>query len=340
MLMLRATMALLLAGAAAAPALANDTSAELATGGLIFVRNDAVEMRAEDLTISAREVNVRYRFFNTSDKPVTVLVAFPMPEIRIEEMDQNISLPTEDPVNFLAFTTTVNGQAVKTEVEQRVTAVGIDRTQLLRSLGIPLAPHLQQTNEALDKLPKDQWDELIKIGLAEIEEYDAGKGLEKHLAARWALATTFYWQQTFAPNAETAVEHKYKPSVGLSVQTSLGSPDVASEPWYDEYKRKYCIDAEFLAALDRARRAARAQFGAPYSEQRIDYVLKTGANWSGPIQNFRLVVDKGDADSMVSFCAEGMRRLNATQFEVKKSDFTPDGDLSVLILKKLPPGQQ
>jgi hypothetical protein len=337
--MRRSAMALLLASAAAAPALANDTSAELATGGLVFVHNEAVEMRAEDLTISAKEVNVRYRFFNTSDKPVTVLVAFPMPDIKIDEMDQNISVPTEDPVNLLAFATTVNGQAVKTEVEQRVIAVGIDRTQLLRSLGIPLAPHLQATNDALDKLAKDKWDELVRLGLAEIEEYDAGKGLEKHLAARWALSTTFYWQQTFAPKMETAVEHKYKPSVGLSVQTSLGSPDAASEPWYEDYKRKYCIDNEFLAALDRARRAARVQFGAPYSEQRIDYVLKTGANWSGPIQNFRLVVDKGDADSMVSFCAEGMRRLNPNQFEVKKTDFTPEGDLSVLILKKLPPGQ-
>jgi len=338
--MLRPAIALLLAGVAAAPALANDTAAELATGGLVFVRNDAVEMRSEDLAISAKEVSVRYRFYNTSDKPVTVLVAFPLPEIKIEEMDQNISVPTEDPVNFLAFTTAVNGQPVKMDLEQRVTAVGIDRTQLLRSLGIPLAPHLSKTNEALDKLPKDKWDELIRIGLAEIEEYDAGKGLEKHLSARWALNTTFYWQQTFPPHADTTVEHKYKPSVGLSVGTSLGSPDAASEPWYDEYKRKYCLDNEFLAGLDRARRAARSQFGAPYSEQRIDYILKTGANWSGPIQNFRLLVDKGDADSLVSFCAEGMRRLNPTQFEVKKTDFTPDGDLSVLILKKLPPGPQ
>ena len=66
-------------------------------------------------------------------------------------------------------------------------------------------------------------------------------------------------------------------------------------------------------------------------------MLRTGANWSGPIQNFRLLVGKGDADSLVSFCAEGTKRLNPTQCEVKKSDFTPEGDLSVLILKKLSP---
>ena len=139
--MLRSAIALAVATAAAVPALANDSSAELTTGGLVFVRNDNVEMQSEDLRISAKEIHVRYRFFNKSDKPVTVLVAFPMPEIKVDEQDQIISVPTEDPVNFLAFTTTVNGQPVVTKVEQRVLSAGLDRTQLLRSLGLPLAPH-------------------------------------------------------------------------------------------------------------------------------------------------------------------------------------------------------
>jgi hypothetical protein len=138
-------IALVVAVCAAAPALANDTSAELATGGLIFVQNDNVEMRSEDLAISAKEVAVRYRFFNKAAADVTVLVAFPMPDVRIEEQDQNISLPTEDPVNLLGFATTVDGKPVKTQVEQHVFAAGIDRTQLLTSLRIPLAPHLAAT---------------------------------------------------------------------------------------------------------------------------------------------------------------------------------------------------
>src|SRR5215467_8442059 len=143
--MLRSMPVLLAAGLAAASgaALANDSSAELAAGGLIFVRNDNIEMRSEDLTISVKEVQVRYRFFNKSDKAVTVLVAFPMPEIKVDGPDDNISLPTDDPVNLLAFATAVNGRPVTTKVEQRVLAVGLDRTQALRDLGIPLAPHLK-----------------------------------------------------------------------------------------------------------------------------------------------------------------------------------------------------
>jgi Domain of unknown function (DUF4424) len=326
--------ALVLAACAAMPAMANDTSAELATGGLLFVQNDKVEMRSEDLAISAKEVAVRYRFFNKATSDVTVLVAFPMPEVRIEEQDQNISLPTEDPVNLLAFTTTINGKPVKTQVEQHVFAAGIDRTQLLTGLGIPLAPHLKATNDALDRLPREKWDELVRIGLGEIEQYDIGTGMTKHLSARWSLRTTFYWEQTFPAKAETVIEHRYRPSVGGSVQTSLGSPSSLKEPWYDEYKRKYCLDSDFYASIERLRKAAKSEFGPPYSEQRIDYILRTGANWSGPIGQFHLTIDKGDASSLVSFCGQGVKKTGDTKYEMSKTDFSPDGDLAVLILKK------
>jgi len=338
---LTVVLAAALAGAAAMPfawtiAWANDSTAELATGGLVFVHNDNVEMRSEDLMISAKEIQVRYRFFNKSDKAVTVLVAFPMPEIKVDGPDENISLPTDDPVNLLAFATAVNGRPVTTKVEQRVFAVGLDRTQVLRDLGVPLAPHLKATGEALDKLPRAKWDELVRVGLVEVEQYDVGKGMQDHLAPRWSLQTTFYWEQTFPSKAEIVVEHRYKPSVGTSVQTALGSPDAAQEDWYEEYVEKYCLDKEFLAAVERARREARSQFGAPYSEQRIEYILSTGANWAGPIKEFRLVVDKGDAESLVSFCGDGVKKVGATRFEMKMTDFTPEDDFAVLILKKLP----
>jgi hypothetical protein len=333
--MLRTAIAFAVATAAALPAIANDSSAEPTTGGLIFVRNENVEMQSEDLRISAKEIDVRYRFFNKSDKPVTVLVAFPMPEIKVDEQDQVIAVPTEDPLNFLAFTTTVNGQPVDTKVEQRVLSAGLDRTELLRSLGLPLAPHLASTNEALDRLPQDKWEQLLRLGIVEIEEYDAGQGMKKHLAARWGLQTTFYWEQTFAAKAETVIEHRYKPSVGATVQTSLGLPDILKEAWYDEYKFKYCMDQQFLAAIERARASAKSQAGAPFAEERIEYILKTAANWSGPIKEFRLVVDKGEPDNLLSFCGEDIKKIGDTQFEVKKADFLPDGNLAILILKKL-----
>jgi hypothetical protein len=315
---------------------ANDSTAELATGGLIFVQNPDVEMRSEDLYISTAEIRVRYRFFNKSDRDITVPVAFPMPEIRIEHQDQNISVPTEDGVNLLGFVTQIDGRRVETKVEQRVFAGGVDRTQFLRERGIPLAPHLRSTNDALDRLPRSRWDELIRAGLAEIEEFDEGKGMQKHLSARWGLQTTFYWEQTFPSRREIVIEHRYKPSVGGTVGTGFGVAGATKEDWFPNYSRKYCIDAAFIAATERARKASKGADTAPFFEERIDYILKTGANWSGPIGDFRLVVDKGNPDSLVSFCGEGVKKISPAQFEMRKKNFVPEGNLSVLILKKPP----
>jgi hypothetical protein len=48
-------LAAALISVAASPfACANNSTAELATGGLVFVHNDNVEMRSEELTISAK----------------------------------------------------------------------------------------------------------------------------------------------------------------------------------------------------------------------------------------------------------------------------------------------
>lgn len=332
---MRLVVALVTLCIAAAPARANDSTAELATGGLVFTRTDAIEMASEDLFVSTKEIVVRYRFRNVSGKDVTSLVAFPMPDVTMEE-NANIAIPTEEPANLLGFRTTADGKPVQTEVEQKAVAKGVDQTALLKRLGIPLAPHLQGTNRALDQLPREQWDELATLGIADITEYSDGPdGMKKHLEARWTLKTTFFWQQAFPANRELVIEHRYQPSVGASVQTSVGDLTLMKEDWFAEYQRKYCMDRPFLGAVERSLRADRGKNGVLLQEERIAYVLKTGANWAGPIRDFRLVVDKGAAANLVSFCGEGVKKINATQFEMRKRDFTPQADFFVLILKRM-----
>ena len=108
--MIRSAIALAVAMAATVPALANDSSAELTTGGLVFVRNDNVEMQSEDLRISAKEIHVRYRFFNKSDKPARALF-WVSPTQRLEalfnqlhnlsDVAEIVRISAEHEVNFL-----------------------------------------------------------------------------------------------------------------------------------------------------------------------------------------------------------------------------------------------
>jgi hypothetical protein len=313
------------------PAFANDSTAELGTGGLDFVQNENVEMRSEQLFVSTEQIRVTYRFFNKSDQPVTNLVAFPMPDVTIADQDTSIAVPTEDPVNLLAFSMQANGQPVTTQVEQKAFAKGLDRTALLQGLGIPLAPQLKATYDALDALPRDKWQELVDRGIAEIVEYGttADLKMQQHLEPRWTLRSTYYWMQTFPAQQELLIEHQYKPSVGGTAGTGIGNPQI---PDANGYKEKYCMDSEFVAAVKRVQQAAAKINNAYVAEQRVDYILKTGANWAGPIADFTLTVDKGKPDNLISFCATGIKKLSPTQFQVHYTDYTPTSDLAILIL--------
>jgi hypothetical protein len=323
-------MGLAVAGRAAA----NDSSAELAAGGLVLTRNAAIEMRSEDLYISAKAVRVRYRFANTSPRDVTVTVAFPMPDITTQGVDDVLAVPTESPTNFLAFTTVVDGRPVKASVEQKAIKNGVDRTAYLRGLGIPLAPYLASTNTAIDRLPKARQNELVRLGLAVDDDYDVGKGMEHHLDAAWTLKTTFFWRQTFPAGRELVIEHRYKPAVGSSAGTSWGSTYWPEDPAYAERRRHYCVDDDFIASAEHARRPG--DISPPMTEQRIEYILTTAANWKAPIGDFRMVIDKGDPSSLISFCGDGVRKIGPTTFEVRHADFTPTRNVSVLILERLP----
>lgn len=318
----------------ATAALANDSTAELAAGGLVLTRSAGIEMKSEDLSISREAVRVSYRFRNTGTEDTKVLVAFPMPGIT-GSVDFIEAVPKEDSDNLLGFHTIVDGRAVTAKAEQKVTFDGVDHTALLRSLGVPLAPHREAAVAALDRLPKADQDRLIKLGLVVANDYDAGKGWEHHLQPMWTLTTTYYWEQVFPAGRDVLIEHRYTPSVGQSVGSGLGHTWMTAAELAD-MRRKYCIDDAFMAAVAKGQKAAGPD-GLAFSESRIDYVLSSGGNWKKPIGDFRLTIDKGKPTSLVSFCATDVKKVGPTRFESRRKDFRPDRDLSILILDPAPP---
>jgi hypothetical protein len=307
--------------ASALPALANDSTAELAAGGLVLKKTSNIEMRSEDLSISRERVVVKYQFYNTSAQDISTVIAFPLPEITIEQ-DQDVAIPAAGTDNFLNFKTLVDGKPVKMTLEQKVLARGTDQTALISKLKLPLSPLVAA--EALDRLDGKDKQELIGLGLAEAQDVDFGQGMKHHLAPLWTLKTTYYWTQVFPAKTALSVEHEYSPSVGGSVGTSLSQPTIDDET-LAYYKTRYCTDASFIAAA----RANKNNLG----EEWISYVLTTGANWAKPIGTFTLTVDKGAPEHLVSFCGDGVEKLGPTKFRMSKRDYTPAADLHILILK-------
>jgi hypothetical protein len=309
--------------------MANDSTAHLAAGGLVFSRTDQIELVSEDLFVSAEEVRVDYVFRNQTNESITTLVAFPMPELW-SPPDLSVAIPLDD-ANFLDFKTTVDGTPVAMNVEQRAKALGIDRTELLKSMGVPLEPHVEATLAALDGLPDDAQEKLLNLGMLAYEVYYVGKEATRHARPLWTLTTIYYWSQVFAGNEEISISHSYKPSVGSSVQTLVGT-DIPSEEELSSYRQRYCMDRSFEQAARRLQ--AEAEGRGVLGEVRLEYVLTTGANWSGSsIGRFRLVVDKGDPRNLVSFCMDNVRKISPTRFEAIHSDYSPERNLEILILK-------
>ncbi|MBO9724795.1 MAG: DUF4424 domain-containing protein [Novosphingobium sp.] len=294
-------------------ALANDSSAQLAAGGLVLTRSDTIEMQTEDLEISRSAVKVRYTFLNTSGKDVVSRVAFPLPPVGGREMfEMDVSIPLDSSDNFLGFTTRVDGQPVAMDMEQKAMVGTVDRAAWLRAHGIPLAPHLGPAQEALERLTPADNAEAQRLGLVDEDGYPA-----------WKLETTYHWLQRFPAGVPVVVEHRYQPSVGGTVATLLGHEPEA------ETVRAYCVDAALLTAMNRA--AAR---DIHYSEGWIDYILVTGGNWKKPIGKFRLVVDKERPQDFASFCGDGVRKIAPTRFEMTKTNWRPEKDLSILFLER------
>ncbi len=307
------------------PALADDSTAGLANGGLVFTKSTTIEMRWEKLALSDKAVRVQYAFVNTSPKAVSVTMAFPFPDVTVDGPDDSQSIP-KDANNFLGFKTTVDGKAVQAQLLQKVVKNGVDRTALLKSLGVPLAPFLGSTIAALGRLPKAQQEQLVKLGLAMPFEYDVGKGPINELLATWTVETRYYWTQTFPAGQVVTIEHDYTPSVGSSAVSAWGSSDMATSA---AARTQYCIDNTFVAAARKGVGAADAHL---YGEERIAYVLVTGANWKGPIGDFQMTIDKGAAANLVSFCGTGVTKAGPTSFQVRYKNFTPKANVNVLLL--------
>lgn len=313
-------------------AYANDTTAELGTGGLILSRSDSISMDSEDLFISRDRVAVDYVFRNGSDKDIDTIVAFPMPDIE-GNPDRMVAIPNDPSDNFLGFEVTSDGVAIEPQLEQRAFAAGLEVGDELKAHAVPLYPFGQATMDALEKVPQDVADSWVQRGIVTIEEYDDGSGWKKVRAPYWKLQSTYWWRASFPAGRKVHVSHRYKPSVGGTAGLAFFY-DGKFQDEFQTYKQRYCMDDSFQNAVRKA--AGQSSDGQPrLTESRIAYVLTTGGNWAaGSIGKFRLTIDKGDPKSLVSFCGTNVKKTGPTTFEMTASDFYPERNIDILLLDR------
>lgn len=105
--------------------LANDSTAAIGAGGLVLTKTDQIQMQSEDLFISQDKIRVKYEFRNTSNKPISTRVAFPLPKFSFES-DYDIpfsysEMPKDK--NLMKFSVIVEGKKIPFETEDKVTKI-------------------------------------------------------------------------------------------------------------------------------------------------------------------------------------------------------------------------
>lgn len=306
---------------------ANDSTAQFATGGLKLQKSSDIAMLSEKLTIDFNQIEVSYVFENQSNQDIHTIVAFPMPEIKAAEYEQDLpSLHTEQPTNFLNFQAQVDGKSIKPQIEIR--AFGMPEfekedetendakikkpprevTALLKRHGLLLSPFDPAFSKKISNLSNSAFAELKKQGLlVNRSRQDAA----------WTVKISLYWNQVFPAHQKVKVFHRYDTALASSLAGHL-----------DE--KEYCVDQGTQKAIQNLK-VDQGDQGVGMSNRYIDYVLKTGANWKGPIGQFQLIIDKNKPNNILSFCMPGkgltLKKISPTQFEITGSQFTPLQDL-------------
>lgn len=323
--------ALILAAALALPgpqAAANDSTASLETGELVLIPNADVRMAEEELHLSPDRIRVRYLFDNTGAAPVVTPVAFPLPPIRFDE-GAGYAVHPADPADVVGFRLWIDGVATPVSVDARALGEGgRDVTALLAKWGLPVTLFTADADSAdrlwqrIDGLPPEALAELRAAGAI---APDWGGG---YVSPSWTAHLAYYWIMTFPPGRPVEVRHEYTP---VPTHTFFGEADLDHHTWHEAA----CIDAGFEAAARRKLAGARYQ---TLSAVILRYILTTANNWRGPIGRFRLTVDKGSTDALVSLCRDGIRKTGPTTFEWEARDYVPDRDLTLLFLRPMDPG--
>ena len=314
----------------AASAAANDTTARVGAGGLVFTKSKDIRMVSEKLSISTSKITVDYVFRNESSMAIDTTVAFPMPAFGLNcghsAIEENVR-PLE------SFQITVDGLPVAPSKHRQAEVNGKDVTTALRQAGLSEEQifvtfgHDCDTSHYVTELSARQQSALGRIGAMV-----RGDPL-------WKIAETAHWQQTFPALRDVHVRHEYKPfkgyrgSAGFSTATAFDEPKSfpVSTLWGDDTDRA-CVDAGVRRGIrnrvDNELSTSATEVGVLLHD--VEYIAGTGRNWKGPIAEFTLDIVKGTPDEIVSLCFPGKpTRVDDVTLRFQQRNFTPPDRLHV-----------
>jgi hypothetical protein len=339
---------------AAIPALADDSAASIAAGGLVPRRENRIVMAKEVLRISPTKIVVDYDFRNDSDQDVTTEVAFPIPPYQNEWAEGDLAEQA-----FRSFKVWVDEKPIEYKAEAKAILKGRDISATLNARHIDIATygHFQFVNqeghneeeiEAPDfaHLSNAEKQSLVKQGiLAGMDDY-----------GQWTVNLQYHWAQNFPAHSTVHIRHEYTPSDGFQAipLDAFRNTLLHKKPVGNDYESKdqrenlklldgFCPDPSLLRASIRAIADSDPENGQYLSPEWVDFILTSANTWKQPIEDFTLIVERGKPldgygkpeereHYLVSFCTPQnalVEKLDADHFQVHLTNFIPTSELRI-----------
>ncbi len=278
-------------------ALGNDSTAALKAGGLVLTKTDQVVMEKEVLVISPTDISVTYGFYNTADTVYSSLISFPLPDLNFNDVYyEHPAFPVENSLNYVGFTTTVDGATVPMNINQRLYSKGRDVTE--------------ETHKKYPGLPAFS----DRTFPEKAEDKDLNGLVQK---------TAFHWKQSFPPRKTIKVSHHYKPITGNRFIYPQEFSDVKKR-----WRKTYCLDDGAEQLIEE-----KINDGTYNLVREVEYILTTGNNWKDTIKDFRLRVETDKPYALSAFCSpDGKGNFIKGAVDLRYEKFSPQSDLIILFL--------
>jgi hypothetical protein len=307
-------------------AIAQDETPAVAIGGLMFEGNDQIAYKAHDLTIKSDEIRSLYQHRNIGKKPVTLMIAFPLPDLPLPGRDPSwIEYAFPDWLG-LGMQLKINGKPTElTRID--IPKVGeTDISARLSTLGWPVLYWEDGGFAAkLAALSADDKSELVGDGLLAVDESAPGG-----VRAAWRVSSSFVLMQEFAAGKTTSIDFRYIPMTGGGFSTSLDREyrDTPLPATVDRH-RLYCPGDSFFDNYDALRYAPDGGLIEPILpiETRLAYRANDRAH-----AKFNMVIDKGYEERLLAHCIPGGKFIGETKTAFKLKNGGLDADVELLIL--------
>ena len=292
---------------------AADSSTALPSTGLIFGDNDHLKTERVTLTISPTMIRHHYTLRNISDRPATVRITFPLPDIPVElALYGALSFPVYGDINFVGFKTLVDNQAVKAIAERKIYSGDKDITGDYLQNGLPdtfSAPHFSQLLNSEYKYAL-----LTKFGA-----FGKPGTVQK---------TRFHWLQSFPPRQQVEIQHRYQPMAGITPVWDSEARSFAQKKWKD----KYCLSEESIAKIiDDFRAIEDKDFLTSALE--IEYIRPDGTDSASAANGFDLhVISDGNYRYAAMCMPDGRTGSFGKKLNALAKHFKPNSALNILFL--------